>query len=292
MRAKYVMSEVFLGLWRNISMTVAMIITLSVSLSMLGAGLLLYNQVDKLEEFYQTNLEVVIYLDQTIDQPTTDQIEQEINDNELVAEYQYETQEEALERFRETFQDSPDLVKTVESEVLPAAFRVKMVDIADAPEFIAQFEGREGVFQVTNQRQILQEVFDILGGLQKLTLGIAFFQGGAALLLVANTIQVAAYSRRREVAIMKLVGAPNWFVQAPFVLEAVFAAVIGSLFAFGTLVAAKLLLIDNGQFANLFQLMPKITMPDILILLPILVGISAVISAATAWVTLRFNIKV
>ncbi|MDN3239005.1 permease-like cell division protein FtsX [Glycomyces tritici] len=291
MRAKYVMSEVFLGLWRNISMTVAMIITMAVSLSMLGAGLLLYNQVDVIEEHYQTNLEVVVYLERDIDQETTDQINAELKDNDLVAEVVYESKEKALERFQETFEDSPDLVKSVDADVLPSAFRVKMKDIADAPELIKQFESREGVYQVTNQREILQQVFDILGGAQRLTLVIALVQGVAALMLVANTIQVAAYSRRREVAIMKLVGAPNWFVQAPFVLEAVFAAVIGSIFAFGTLIAAKYLVID-GQFEELFQLMPEIKMQAILVLLPILVGVSAVISAITAWITLRFNIKV
>ncbi|MFC3492116.1 permease-like cell division protein FtsX [Glycomyces rhizosphaerae] len=291
MRAKYVMSEVFLGLWRNISMTVAMIITMAVSLSMLGAALLLYNQVDVIEEYYQTNLEVVVYLERDIDEATTEQIKEALRASDYVAEVKYESKEDAYKRFQETFEDTPDLVKSVDETVLPSAFRVKMVDIADAKKLIAEFQEMTGVYQVTNQREILQQVFDILGGLQKLTLVLALVQGVAALMLVANTIQVAAYSRRREVAIMKLVGAPNWFVQAPFVLEAVFAAVIGSIFAFGVLIAGKFLLID-GQFENLFKLMPPIEMQAILILLPILIGISAVISAITAWITLRFNIKV
>jgi cell division transport system permease protein len=291
MRAKYVMSEVFLGLWRNISMTIAMIITMAVSLTMLGAGLLLYNQVDVIEEHYQTNLEVVVYLQRDVAQDVSDQIGADLKASEYVERVQYESKEEAYERFQETFKDTEDLVNSVDAEVLPSAWRVKMKDIADAPKLIAEFQEREGVYQVTNQREILQQVFDILGGAQRLTLIVALVQGIAALMLVANTIQVAAYSRRREVAIMKLVGAPNWFVQAPFVLEAVFAGVIGSIFAFATLIAAKFLVID-GQFQNLFSLMPPISMQSILMLLPILVGVSAVISAITAWITLRFNIKV
>ncbi|MQM25447.1 permease-like cell division protein FtsX [Glycomyces albidus] len=291
MRAKYVMSEVFLGLWRNISMTVAMIITMAVSLTMLGAGLLLYNQVDVIEEYYQTNLEVVVYLDRGIDQTLTDQIQNELEDSGYAEQVQYESQDEAYERFKDTFEESEDLVSSVDPSVLPAAFRIKMKDIGDADKLIADFSEREGVYQVTNQRDILQQVFDILGGAQRLTLIVALVQGVAALMLVANTIQVAAYSRRREVAIMKLVGAPNWFVQAPFVLEAVFAGVIGAIFAFATLIAAKFLVID-GQFKDLFSLMPPISMQSILLLLPILTGISAVISAITAWITLRFNIKV
>ncbi len=291
MRAKYVMSEVFLGLWRNISMTVAMIITMAVSLTMLGAGLLLYNQVDVIEEYYQSNLEVVVYMDRDVAPDVSEQLGADLKDSNLVKRAEYESQEDAYERFQETFKDTEDLVNSVDATVLPSAWRVELKDIKDAPELIKEFQEREGVYQVTNQREILQQVFDILGGAQKLTLIVALVQGVAALMLVANTIQVAAYSRRREVAIMKLVGAPNWFVQAPFVLEAVFAGVIGSLFAFGTLIAAKFLVID-GQFANLFKLMPPIEIQSILILLPILTGISAVISAITAWITLRFNIKV
>jgi cell division transport system permease protein len=291
MRAKYVMSEVFLGLWRNISMTVAMIITMAVSLTMLGAGLLLYNQVDVIEEYYQTNLEVVVYLDRDVDQPTTDQLKADLEASPYVAQVKFESQDQAYERFKETFEESEDLVNSVDPTVLPAAFRIKMNDINDAEKLIAEFSEREGVYQVTNQRDILQQVFDILGGAQRLTLIVALVQGIAELMLVANTIQVAAYSRRREVAIMKLVGAPNWFVQAPFVLEAVFAGVIGAIFAFATLIAAKFLVID-GQFKDLFSLMPPISMQSILLLLPILTGISALISAVTAWITLRFNIKV
>ncbi len=291
MRAKYVMSEVFLGLWRNISMTVAMIITMAVSLTMLGAGLLLYNQVDVIEEYYQTNLEVVIYLDRDVPEDVRAQIESDLKSSLYVAHVDFESKEDAWERFQETFKESEDLVASVDAEVLPPAFRIKMKDIDDAPALIAEYEGREGVYQATNQKDILQQVFDILGGAQRLTLIVALVQGVAALMLVANTIQVAAYSRRREVAIMKLVGAPNWFVQAPFVMEAVFAGIIGALFAFGTLIAAKVFVID-GQFSNLFSLMPPVEWNSVLLLLPILAGISAVISAITAWITLRFNIKV
>ncbi|WP_026922695.1 permease-like cell division protein FtsX [Glycomyces arizonensis] len=291
MRAKYVMSEVFLGLWRNISMTVAMIITMTVSLSMLGFGLLLYNQVDVIEEYYQTSLEVVIYLDRDVTEEVTAQIESDLKSNDLVAQVEYESKEDAWKRFQETFEKSPDLVASVDAEVLPAAFRIKMKNIDQAEELIAQFADREGVYQATNQKEILQQVFDILGGGQRLTLIVALVQGVAALMLVANTIQVAAYSRRREVAIMKLVGAPNWFVQAPFVMEAVFAGVIGALFAFGIVAAAKVFVME-GQFKNLFSLMPPVEWNSVLLLLPILVGISAAISAITAWITLRFNIKV
>ncbi|GAB4008769.1 hypothetical protein GCM10029992_65990 [Glycomyces albus] len=153
MRAKYVMSEVFLGLWRNISMTIAMMITMTVTLSMLGAGLLLYNQVEVIEEYYQTNLEVVIYLEREISQEQIDQIESDLLSNDLVSQVQFESQEEAWKRFQETFEESPDLVASVDPSVLPPAFRVKMKNIDDADQLIAEYTEREGVSQATNQRR-------------------------------------------------------------------------------------------------------------------------------------------
>ncbi|MFC4333756.1 permease-like cell division protein FtsX [Salininema proteolyticum] len=291
MRAKYVLSEVFLGLWRNISMTIAMIITMGVSLAMLGSALLLYNQVQELEEQYQTNLEVVIYMDRDVDEETVEALQSQINQDDLVAEWKYETQDEAWERFQQTFKDSPELIDSVDASVLPSAFRIRMSDITKADELIGKYQESEGVYQITNQKEVLQKVFDVLDGGQKLSLVLAGVQGIAALMLVANTIQVAAFSRRREVAIMKLVGAPNWFVQAPFVLEAVFAGFIGAVLAFATVAAGKVFVID-GKFESVFSLMPPIQWSTVLMLLPILAGIAAVISAVTAWVTLRFNIKV
>lgn len=291
MRAKYVMSEVFLGLWRNISMTVAMIITMAVSLSMLGAGLLMYQQVDLIEEYYQTNLEVVMYLDQDLDEEVRDQLHADLRQDGRTDQVLYEDQDEAWERFQETFSDNTDMIGLVDPEVLPAAFRISMQDITEADDLIADFIEREGIYDATNQREVLATVFDILGGAQNMTLIIALVQGIAALMLVANTIQVAAYSRRREVSIMKLVGAPNWFVQAPFVLEAMFAGVIGAVVAFATLCAAKVFVID-GAFANLFDLMPPLTWNSVLLVLPVLLAVASLISAVTAWVTLRFNIKV
>lgn len=130
-----------------------------------------------------------------------------------------------------------------------------------------------------------------MGGVQNLALMVALVQGIAALLLVANTIQVAAYSKRREVSIMKLVGASNWFVQAPFVLEAVFAGLIGAVLAFLALVAGKAFLVD-GTFKALFDIMTEMSWTRIWLMLPILAGIASLISAITGWVTLRFQVKV
>jgi cell division transport system permease protein len=123
-----------------------------------------------------------------------------------------------------------------------------------------------------------------------MALAVAIIQGIAALLLVGNTIQVAAYSRRREVAVMKLVGASNWFIQSPFVLEAMFAGIIGGILASLGLIAAKIWLI-NGTLKPLTSLLTPVGWDRILWMAPILIGIGAVVSGVTGWVTLRFYIR-
>jgi cell division transport system permease protein len=108
---------------------------------------------------------------------------------------------------------------------------------------------------------------------------------------VANTIQVAAYSKRREVSVMKLVGASNWFIQMPFVLEAVFAALLGAILAGVMLIFVKIFLLE-GSLSALTNLMTPVSWPDVLIMFPVLAGAGGVVSAITAWITLRFYIRV
>jgi cell division transport system permease protein len=134
-------------------------------------------------------------------------------------------------------------------------------------------------------------VFTVLGSLQKLALIIAIVQGVAALMLVINTIQVAAYSKRREVAVMKLVGASNWFIQAPFVLEAVAAGLIGAIIAYGTLVIAKIYIFD-GALESLTAVLTPVPWLHVHLMLPILAAAGALVSSVTGWFALRFYIKV
>lgn len=292
MRFKYVMSEVALGLWRNITMTMAMIITMTVSLAMLGASLVLFFQVRDMKDYYYYQLEVSIFFKTDATDEQIDAIRKDVADDPLVKESEYENQNEAYKRFREQFKDAPELVQATTAESLQASVRVKLNDPEQYQQIRDKYQGKDGVDSVVDQRQVLEKLFDILGSLQSLALVIALVQGLAALMLVINTIQVAAYSKRREVAIMKLVGASNWFVQAPFVLEAVFAGLLGAILAWLTLCGAKWLVID-GALRPLFQagVVKPLGWTDVHLMLPLLAGVAAVISAIAGWLTLRFYIK-
>ncbi|WP_155369683.1 permease-like cell division protein FtsX [Catellatospora vulcania] len=291
MRAKYVLAEMLVGLWRNVTMTIAMIITMIVSLSMLGASLLMYMQVDEMKGHYYEQVEVSIYLEKSIDDAQRSAIKSQLDGDPLVKSVLWETKEMAYENFKEQFRDAPDLVNAIGADELPESFRVALKDPQKFDQINAAYAGLPGVDTVVDQQKLLQKIFDILGSVQNLSLVVAGFMGLAALLLVANTIQVAAYSKRREVAVMKLVGASNWFIQAPFVLEAVFAALLGSILAWVMLVVGKIVLID-GKLAALTDLLLPVSWGNVNLMLPILAGIGSVVSAVTAWVTLRFYIRV
>jgi cell division transport system permease protein len=291
MRLKYVFNEVLVGLWRNVTMTVAMIITMSVSLTMLGASVLLYLQVDQMKTYYYGEIEVSIFLREDITPPQTDAIGQAITKNPLVLSKSFESRDEAFAKFKELWKDSPDFVASVGPESLPASYRVKLKDPEKYKDFASSLDGLTGVQDIVDQRQLLDKVFNIFNSIQLISLVVAAFMALAALLLVGNTIQVAAYSKRREVAVMKLVGASNWFIQSPFVLEAVVAGIIGAILGFVALFVSKVVLLD-GRLHALTNVLTPIPNGNVWLMLPLLALVGAGVSAITAWITLRFYLKV
>ncbi|MCM4080052.1 permease-like cell division protein FtsX [Paractinoplanes hotanensis] len=291
MRLKYVLNEVLVGLWRNVTMTVAMIITMAVSLTMLGASVLLYMQVDQMKNFYYGEIEVSIFLRSDVTDAQRSAIDSAISANPLVSQKTYETREEALERFQQLWKDSPEFVKSVGPNSLPESFRVKLKDPETYKTFTDQMTGMQGIQDIIDQRALLDKVFNIFNAIQVGALVVAGVMALAALLLVGNTIQVAAYSKRREVAVMKLVGASNWFIQAPFVLEAVVAGIIGAVLGFIFLFVSKIVLLDT-KLQALTNILTPIDNGNVWLMLPLLAGVGALVSAATAWITLRFYLKV
>ncbi|MER5457994.1 permease-like cell division protein FtsX [Micromonospora sp. NPDC002389] len=291
MRMKYVLSEVLVGLWRNVTMTIAMIITMGVSLTMLGASGLIYTKVADMKQLYFENIEVSIFLEADVTDEQRTAIAGQLEGDPLISQVTYVNKDEAFQRFQEMFRDSPDLLSAVKADQLPESYRLRLVDPEQYRTIADQYTGTAGVDQVVDQSQVLDKIFNLFTAGQNIALVAAIAMAVAALLLVANTIQVAAYSKRREVAVMKLVGASNWFIQAPFVLEAVVAGLIGSVLGLGALVALKVFLFD-GALSALQGLFAPVSWGEILLTFPVMAGVGGLISAVTAWVTLRFYLRV
>jgi cell division transport system permease protein len=290
-RAKYVLTEVLVGLWRNVTMTTAMIITMAVSLTMLGAATLTFLQVSDMKDFYYSKVQISIFLKKDVTDAQRANLDTALKDDPLVKDHFYESRQEAYQRFKEQFRDAPDLVNSVKPDNLPESFRISLKNPEQFSKIDQKYKGTEGIDQIVDQRDLLGKVFSILNSVQTMALIAAAVMAIAALLLVANTIQVAAYSKRREVAVMKLVGASNWFIQAPFVLEAVTAALFGSVLAFLALVVGKVFLID-GSLQDLTQYLTPMSWSKILLMFPLMAAVGSLISAVTGWVTLRFYLRV
>lgn len=237
-------------------MTVAVILTVAVSLTLFGTGLLVREQVSVMKDYWYDRVEVSIFLCGTASDPavcpngpvTADQrnvVRTKLDSmKSLVSDVYYESSQEAFQRFQEQFKDSP-ILANVTADAMPESFRVKLVNPEDYGQVALAVAGMPGVEQVQDQRKLLDKFFRLLSGLETMAMGVAIAMLAVTILLIINTMRVAAYSRRRETEIMKLVGASNLFIRLPFVLEAGVAAAIGGAIAVGLLVCEKVFLVNR-----------------------------------------------
>lgn len=299
MRASFVFSEVVTGLRRNVTMTVAMIITTAISLGLLGGGLLIVRLIDKMSAIYYDRVEVAVFLTEEVsadDAACTQQacvdLRRQLENTPGVESVVLETREQAYARFKEIFQAQPELVELARPQALPASFRVKLTDPARFPVIEKEFAGRPGVLSVKDQGTFLERLFDLLNGIRNATFAIALVQALAAVLLISNTIQVSAYTRRTEVGIMRLVGATRWYTQLPFLIEALVAGVIGAIAAVLGLVVAKYAFLDRILAAPIeANIIPRLGLLDVVIVSPVLLLVAVGISAVTGYVTLRLYVR-
>ena len=224
MRVNFVLSEVATGLRRNLTMTVAMILTTAISLGLMGTGLLIAGMISDMKEIYYDKVQVSIFLADDVTDEQRDEIESRLDASPEVKSFLYESKEEAYERFQQQFSQQPELVENTPADALPESFRVEMVNPERYEVIAAEFpNGQNGVDQVRDEGDFLDRLFSLLNGARNATIAVAVVQALAALLLISNTIQLAAFNRRNETNIMRLVGASRWYTQLPFILEAAIA---------------------------------------------------------------------
>jgi cell division transport system permease protein len=246
MRVNFVISEVATGLRRNLTMTVAMILTTAISLGLMGTGILIAGMISHMKEIYYDKVQVSIFLADGVTDDQRNAIQTQLKASPEVKSYVYESKDEAYKRFKEQFAQQPDLVNNVGPDALPESFRVELVNPERYSVIAAEFpNGQNGVDQVRDEGDFLDRLFSLLNGARNATIAVAVVQALAALLLISNTIQLAAFNRRNETNIMRLVGASRWYTQLPFILEAALAGLVGALLAVGGLVLTKVLFVDK-----------------------------------------------
>jgi cell division transport system permease protein len=299
MRFSFVSKEVGNGLRRNFTMTVALIVSVAVSLSLVGAALLMSAQVDRMKGYWYDKIEVSIFLcgNTSVAFTCTGAVTEEQRKNvetilgtlESVQDIFYESSADAYEQFKEQFAGSA-ILANISPDALPESFRVKLDNPENFEKVAAALQSVQGVESIQDQRQLLDRFFQILKGLQSFALAIALAMLFVTVLLVMNTVRVAAFARRRETSIMRSVGASNMSIRLPFILEAAVAAVIGSSLATAGILASKYWLIDAKLAPNL-TFIPFVTWSEVLAIVPMLylVGVGTTVLAAS--VTLRRYLK-
>jgi cell division transport system permease protein len=300
MRASFVLSGVATGVRRNLMMTVALILSTAIALAFVGAALLADREITNFKHDYEDKLNVSLYLcpfqqkpncDHKATPAETEALRQELATDPMVKSVTYLSQQEELDRFRKTV--SPQVAALTKLGDLPAAFTVKLVDIKkDFNTFVDKYKDKPGVSGTTNASDVLKTLLKIIDGARLFSVVVAAVVLVASILLIVNTIQVAAAQRRNETSIMRLVGASRWMTELPFMLETIVATFIGGLIAVGLIALGKQFVI-NGIFKSPVEngVIPDLSTNDVLIAGGIGLIAGVVLSAITAFATLRLYVR-
>jgi cell division transport system permease protein len=281
-------------------MTFAVVITVAISLSLLGIGLLANSQVKVMKDYWYDKIEVSVFLcgslsespscaSGPVSQEQRDQIKLDIEALPVVDIVYYESQSQAYVLFQERFKGSA-IAQNVTQDQLPESYRVKLKDPTKFAVMQSAFAGRPGIDSVQDQRSILEKFFKLLSVLRDGALAIGLASILTAALLISNTLRIAAFNRRRETGVMKLVGASSFSIQLPFLLEGIFSALVGWVFSTGLLAGFKLLV--DSRIAPLLSFTKFFTWSDVWVASGILLITGFVVSTVASIATLRKYLKV
>jgi cell division transport system permease protein len=263
LRADYFFGEALINLRRNLLMTVSAISIVLVSLLLLGFVMVVGQIIDQFTGGLESQVQVNVFLREDITPEQSKDLESAISAMPEVKKVEYLSKEEAFNRFRETYKDSPAVWENVDPGALPASYLIELHRANDAAAVTTRLEGQPGVDDIESGGETLKRLLQFNRVLRLASLGFTVVFLISATMLIANTIRLAIYARRREVAIMRLVGASNWFIRVPFIFEGMLEGIIGAVLAAALIVGTKALILDSLQ--------------ETLIFLPVTIGWDAVV---------------
>ncbi|SDS35271.1 permease-like cell division protein FtsX [Corynebacterium timonense] len=295
----FIVREGVRGLGRNITMTIALVITTALSLTLVGAGIMISQATADTKDLYLDRVEVMVELDESISvndadcsSPECQEVRDQLQADDRVEQVTFRSREQSYERFVELFQETePELVRETSPEALPAALHVRLVDPSN-PAPIDAVRDLPQVTTVTDQADTVREAANTMDTFRNVAFLVAAAQALAAILLIANMVQLAAFNRREQISIMRMVGASRWFTQAPFVLEAVLSVLIGGVLGTVLAWAGKRFVVDP-MLADLYAAQLIAPTPDsaVWITMPLVTLAALVIGGAAAQVALRSYVR-
>jgi cell division transport system permease protein len=244
-RLRYFSRETLVSLQRNLMMTIAGILTVSVSLALFGGSMLLSKWVGHGTEHIEADVTAEIFMNlQSTDQQISDTRAALAADPDI-RKFRFVDHEEALKTFQRIFKDQPELVKSIRAKDLPVSFRLSPKEAALTPIVQRRYQAQAGVDTVATPGDQVKKMLEVTDKVRLILFILSAALLVSSMFLIVNTIRLATFARRREIEVMKLVGASNWFIRIPFLAEGLVQGLVGAALAIGVVVALKFLGFDT-----------------------------------------------
>ena len=301
---KFVFKEVAEGISRNLSMVVSIILVTFISLTFVGTASLLQMQIGQMKNYWYDRAQVAVYLCTNVSPAAAcpqgeasddvkSAIEEKLNSATLkpyIEKFYFENHEQAYQTFQKQFEGNA-VAKYVTKNQLNETFWVKLNNANQGKIITESFTGVAGVEEVRDQRSYLDQIFSILNAASLAAIGVAGLMLISAALLISTTIRLSAFSRRRELGIMRLVGASNFYIQLPFILEGVVAATVGSVLAGGAVLVIVQFFVQ-GYLAEVLPFTSFVGLVDGLLVVPALIGAGILLAALASGLSIRRYLKI
>jgi len=300
----YVTRETAVSLKRNLLMTLAGILTVAVSLFLFGGVLLLSRMVDHGTARWKNGVELEIFLcSKSTAEPDSAKpacrseasegqiaaVRTELEQSPDVRRFRFFSKEDAFNEAKRIFAGDPELLSNIDPDGLPVSFRVAPKKAELTEKVAARFQGRynDGIDTVLTAKEQVRRLLAGIRWIRGLFFAIAGVLLASSLFLIVNTIRLATFARRREIQVMKLVGATNWFIRVPFMCEGLIQGAIGAALAFGGVYALRVILSDLvGRSKNLFSAF-YVTGGDAVAIGVLIVAVGATVGAMGSAIGLR-----
>jgi cell division transport system permease protein len=297
-------SEVGQGLRRNLAMVISIILVTFISLTFVGTASLLQLQIGQMKNYWYDRAQVAIYLCTDVSPEATcprgeasDDVKIEVQERldsatltPFIEEYYFEDHDQAFANFQEQFAGNA-VAQYVKAQQLNETYWVNLFDPNQSQIITESFTGLSGVEEVRDQRSYLDQIFNILNIASLAAVSIAALMLVSSVLLISTTIRLSAFSRRRELGIMRLVGASNFSIQLPFILEGVVAALLGSLLAAGAVLGLVEFFVQ-GFLAERLPFTSFVSLSDGMLVVPLLIAAGVVLAAVASGLAIRRYLKI
>jgi cell division transport system permease protein len=304
MRFGFMFSEVGQGLRRNLAMVISIILVTFISLTFVGTASLLQLQIGQMKNYWYDRAQVAIYLCTDVSPEATcprgeasDDVKLQVQERldsatlaPFIEEYYFEDHDQAFANFQEQFAGNA-VAQYVRAEQLNETYWVNLFDPNQSQIITESFTGLAGVEEVRDQRSYLDQIFNILNIASLAAVSIAALMLVSSVLLISTTIRLSAFSRRRELGIMRLVGASNFSIQLPFILEGVVAALLGSLLAAGAVLGLVQFFVQ-GFLVERLPFTSFVSLSDGMLVVPLLIAAGVVLAAVASGLAIRRYLKI